>query len=158
MRSIGLDIGTTTISAVVFDDDKIELVKSRTVDNEFFISSGKEWEKLQDADGIVRKTREVLDELLEEFGDVEAIGLTGQMHGIVYTDENGDAVSSLFTWQDGRGNLDSGAKKPLYRGLKSRPAGTSPRDTASLPISGILETTRYLQGRQSSPRSEITSG
>ena len=27
------------------------------------------------------------------------------MHGIVYTDRNGSAVSPLYTWQDGRGNL-----------------------------------------------------
>lgn len=30
--------------------------------------------------------------------------MTGQMHGILYTDQEGKAVSPLMTWQDGRGN------------------------------------------------------
>lgn len=36
---------------------------------------------------------------------METIGLTGQMHGILYIDEDGNCVSPLYTWQDGRGNL-----------------------------------------------------
>jgi len=31
------------------------------------------------------------------------------MHGILYVDERGEAVSPLYTWQDGRGNLDMGS-------------------------------------------------
>ena len=33
------------------------------------------------------------------------MAVSGQMHGILYTDENGQAVSPLFSWQDERGNL-----------------------------------------------------
>ena len=40
--------------------------------------------------------------------DIAVIGITGQMHGIVYTDCNGMAISPLYTWQDGRGNLPYG--------------------------------------------------
>ena len=86
MKIVGLDIGTTTISAVVFDGEKKEVVKSRTVSNEFFINTENEWEKIQDADGIVQKAKGTLDELLSEYADTGVIGLTGQMHGIVYTD------------------------------------------------------------------------
>jgi sedoheptulokinase len=34
---------------------------------------------------------------------VSAIGITGQMHGILYLDERGNPVSPLYTWQDRRG-------------------------------------------------------
>ena len=47
------------------------------------------------------------DYFLDKYQDVERIGLTGQMHGIVYIDKNGKCVSPLYTWQDKRGNLYS---------------------------------------------------
>ena len=43
-------------------------------------------------------------ELFARHPDVACIGVTGQMHGIVYLDKNGDPVSPLYTWQDARGD------------------------------------------------------
>ena len=40
------------------------------------------------------------------------IGVTGQQHGILYLDGRGEAVSPLYTWQDGRGGR-------RYRGEES---------------------------------------
>ena len=57
---------------------------------------------MQDADRIVEKAGKVLDELLEKHPDAERIGLTGQMHGMVYVDENGKAAAPLCTWEDKR--------------------------------------------------------
>lgn len=45
-------------------------------------------------------------EFQSQYKDIKGIGITGQMHGIVYTDIQGNAVSPLYTWQDGRGNLN----------------------------------------------------
>ena len=48
----------------------------------------------------------ILDSFFAEFPDeILTIGLTGQMHGIVYLNAGGIAVSPLYTWQDGRGAL-----------------------------------------------------
>ena len=38
------------------------------------------------------------------YPDIERIGVTGQMHGILYLDGEGNAVSPLYTWQDARGD------------------------------------------------------
>jgi sedoheptulokinase len=35
---------------------------------------------------------------------VSCIGLTGQMHGVLYVDSHGNAVSPLYTWQDESGS------------------------------------------------------
>jgi sedoheptulokinase len=43
--------------------------------------------------------------LVERIPDIGCIGLTGQMHGVLYTEQNNQAVSPLYTWQDGRGEL-----------------------------------------------------
>ena len=105
MKAIGIDIGTTTISMVVLDTDKQVVLDSRTVSNGTFLDTGREWERIQDTEQIVPKVMEVLEELLGHYNDIKTIGLTGQMHGIVYVNKEGKCVSPLYTWQDGRGNL-----------------------------------------------------
>ena len=105
MKSIGIDIGTTTISLVVLDTEKKMVLESRTISNGTFIETGNDWERIQEPSKIIEKAVNVLDELLAVHKDIKTIGLTGQMHGILYIDQNGECVSPLYTWQDGRGNL-----------------------------------------------------
>ena len=100
MKSVGIDIGTTSVSAVVMNNRTGGIERSWTIPNPGFLTSGRAWERLQDADAIVRTTRRLLDEILDGEPDVRVIGLTGQMHGIVYLDRAGRAVSPLMTWQD----------------------------------------------------------
>lgn len=104
MKTIGIDIGTTTISAVVLDTESQNVLEARTITNGSFLQTEQEWERMQDVSVIVTKAQKVLDELLELHPDVQAIGLTCQMHGILYLDENGSCLSPLYTWQDGRAN------------------------------------------------------
>ncbi|EET61936.1 carbohydrate kinase, FGGY family protein [Marvinbryantia formatexigens DSM 14469] len=105
MKVIGIDIGTTTISGVVLDREADTVLAARTVENGSFMETGRSWERLQDVAVIVRKATLLLEELLEQHPDAAAIGLTGQMHGILYTDDAGRCISPLYTWQDGRGGL-----------------------------------------------------
>jgi sedoheptulokinase len=65
--------------------------------------------------------KEILDTLLEGKSDVCAIGITGQMHGIVYLDKDGSPVSNLKIWQDGRGNLPY--KNGTYASFMSEATG-----------------------------------
>lgn len=103
MKAIGIDIGTTTISGVVLDIDRKQVLNARTIQSESFIKSEYEWEQIQDVSVIINKAQNLLDELLKSNPDVQGIGLTGQMHGIVYLNKIGESVSNLYTWQDGRG-------------------------------------------------------
>ena len=83
MNVIGLDIGTTTICGIAVDAQSGELLKSKTLDNGSFIG-GKPFEKIQSPEMIIEKVTAIAAELFEEFQPVCAIGITGQMHGIVY--------------------------------------------------------------------------
>ncbi len=103
MKTLGLDIGTTTISAVVYQSTG-GVIASRTVKNDSFLP-GESWEKLQDPALIYERALESVKTLLQKYPDISAIGLTGQMHGIVYLDQEGNPVSPLYIWQDGRGDL-----------------------------------------------------
>ena len=104
MNSIGIDIGTTTLSFVVVDSEN-KIQKSITIPNDSKIPTAHSWEHLQESSRILELVKEQLDILLAKYPNMNSIGLTGQMHGILYVDENGDAISPLYTWQDERGNL-----------------------------------------------------
>lgn len=103
MKTLGLDIGTTSISAVVYEKD-MGVLYAKSIPNDSFLPS-ESWQKIQDPQVILKKAAALVDTLLESHPDVQAIGVTGQMHGIVYLDKDGCAVSPLYTWQDGRGDL-----------------------------------------------------
>ena len=106
MYAIGIDIGTTSICGVVVDTESGAVVKSCTEASNAFIPSEQPWEKIQDTERIIALALEILESLLEYPAAV--IGLTGQMHGIVYVNEDGKSVSPLYTWQDERGNQPYG--------------------------------------------------
>jgi len=105
MKALGLDIGTTSISATVVDSQTGEVIEYRNVPNGAGIVSKSIWEKLQDPDLIFQKAKTIIDELIEKYPEILCVGLTGQMHGILYIDQNNEAISPLYTWQDGRGEL-----------------------------------------------------
>ena len=102
MKALGIDIGTTTISAVVMDMDTQKVEKAYTINNNSFLAAGHVWEKLQNPAVIIAKAKNLVDSILEEYTEIERIGMTGQMHGIVYLDKEGSAISPLYTWQDRR--------------------------------------------------------
>lgn len=108
MQTIGIDIGTTTISGVVLDyknEKERKTLEAKTIDNGCFITTANEWERIQDARKIVKKAQKLLDYFVDKYPQAETIGLTGQMHGIVYINKEGKEVTPLYTWQDARGNL-----------------------------------------------------
>ena len=100
MKIIGMDIGTTSICGIVFDTVSQNIIASKTLPNNSFIKTENSYEKIQNPEIIIDTVNEILDGFYSE--DISAIGFSGQMHGIVYTDENSDAVSPLYIWQDER--------------------------------------------------------
>ena len=103
MKTIGIDLGTTTVGVVVMDTEKKVVLASKTIPNGSYMDTFHEWERIQDVPLLMSRARAVLDELLDQNKDVAAIGLTGQQHGIVYLDREGNCISPLYTWEDGRG-------------------------------------------------------
>ena len=148
MDHLGLDLGTTTISAAVLDADG-RLLCTRTVPGGAAIA-GQPWERKQDARGIEHAALSLLDGLLQEFPDIGCVGLTGQMHGIVYVDAAGQLLSPLYTWQDETGPLPSARSRtispcgcPAERPRASRPPW---------PPASVCSTERTLTARPSAGR------
>lgn len=105
LRFIGLDIGTTTLSAVAIDGESGEVLKAITVDNDSVIASDDPARRMQNPEKIINKLLDLKEELVSEFSPVDAIGVTGQMHGIVYINTEGKSTGPLYTWQDASGSL-----------------------------------------------------
>lgn len=103
MRTIGIDIGTTSICGIAIDTLTGAVIESETIASNAFIKTESPWEKVQDAEKIIDIAMRIADKLV--CSDTVAIGVTGQMHGIVYLDEDANAVSPLYTWQDSRAGL-----------------------------------------------------
>lgn len=102
--SLGLDIGTSTISSVILNLSTGTIVAAYTIQNDTYISSNEPWEKCQDATKIMDRLEKLTNSLLSRYPAIRFIGLTGQMHGILYLDKQNQPCSPLYTWQDGRAN------------------------------------------------------
>lgn len=73
-----------------------------TVPNRFSVSLSESDLSMQDAEGIFGALMSLLSRILERYKSICVIGLTGQMHGVLYVDRSGNVLSPLFTWQDKR--------------------------------------------------------
>ncbi len=110
MDIMGIDIGTTSVSIVLVDKEKRDQRACETVNHNSFLPEKDPEEKMQDPEKIWRAVKEKAEMLIHTYGRPGGIGLTGQMHGMLYVDGGGNAVSPLYTWQDGSGDkiLDNG--------------------------------------------------
>lgn len=102
MKSLGIDIGTTTISTAVVENGAV--IDSETWENGCFLPPSLPGERAQDIGTIEETVNRALDAAFLRHPDLKRIGVTGQMHGILYVDRRGNALSPLYTWQDARGD------------------------------------------------------
>jgi sedoheptulokinase len=100
MIIIGLDIGTTSICGVALELPKARLLHAITLPNHSFIGSVEEGQLV---DEILVTVEKITQEMMRLYPDAAGIGITGQMHGILYTDGGGRAISPLYTWQNQKG-------------------------------------------------------
>lgn len=103
--TLGVDIGTTTVSAVVLDAAAGMQRDAFTVVHDAAVSGTAPWDRRQNVGTIMRIVRELTDTALARYPDIRAVGFTGQMHGILYLGADGVPLSDLYTWQDGRAGL-----------------------------------------------------
>lgn len=96
-RLIGLDIGTSSCKAIVIDEHGSILASHQEAYP--IRSPGPGWHE-QNPEDWWEAARKCLDSLRDFSAD--AIGLTGQMHGAVLLDSNGDPIRPALLWNDMR--------------------------------------------------------
>lgn len=95
MKAIGIDIGTTSICVVAWDTDREKVIACLSGENTFLPGTYE-----QDPERIVDVAGTLLDKILADIGDVDSIGVSSQMHGILYVDQTGKAASPYYTWKN----------------------------------------------------------
>lgn len=108
MYAVGIDIDTTTCSSVLLNLSSGQAEYTSTVRNASGLKRDVPGATLCDAVQIESLVSEQIGKIRSRLGPIASIGLTGQMHGIVYTGRDGRPVSPLYTWQDRRGGGLSG--------------------------------------------------
>ena len=160
MKSLGIDIGTTTISAAVLEDSCF--ITSETCKNNSFLAPTLPGERIQDAQLILDTALRTADMLFARYPGIERIGVTGQMHGILYLDGEGNAVSPLYTWQDARGDAPCEKSTEMqswtaYLCSETGLAAATGYAMVLLPMPIILHTVSCRRARSRCARSEIIS-
>lgn len=101
---IGLDLGTSSIKAVVFD--KYGNVIESFLE-EYDIISKKSGYAEEKPETWFEKTISVLKQINKENLNIKGIGISGQMHGLVILDKNDNVLRDSIIWCDNRTELEA---------------------------------------------------
>ena len=95
-QSLGLDIGTTSICAVVIAEDGAQRFCRTAINDSGFC--------VQNPLKIWAICADLLEGAFAACPGISHIGICGQMHGVLYLDQTGAPVSPLYTWQEPTGD------------------------------------------------------
>jgi sugar (pentulose or hexulose) kinase len=106
---IGLDLGTTTLTALALDADSGRVRRSVTRPNTCDVTARADRERGRsewDAAAIAGLALDCLRELADGLDgrEIAGLGVTGQQHGVVLIDGRGQPLTPLINWQDKRGD------------------------------------------------------
>jgi sugar (pentulose or hexulose) kinase len=103
---LSIDIGTTKIAALALDSDSNQPIAVRAQANASDLAGLPPERHEQDPLEIKRRVFALVSDLLKDEAvrarPVSAIGLTGQMHGVLLVDAQLQPRTPLITWRDGR--------------------------------------------------------
>jgi len=148
--ALGLDLGTTSISAIAVDDSG-RVVASVTRNHAADVADLPAGHAEQEPATIRQVAFSVLRELTAELSAAgrndrpAALGLTGQMHGVLLLDTMGRPASRLITWQDRRAvATDPGGRGSLLATLLERCPEAALRDAGCRLSTGFGGTTLFV--------------
>jgi sugar (pentulose or hexulose) kinase len=102
MTFIGIDLGTTFIKGAVLNLKArgLEHTQRRPFPHRLETASPLQWE--YDPNEIAAAARTLISDLALHAPDCEGIVMCSQMHGLVLTNNQGEAVSNCVSWRDQR--------------------------------------------------------
>ncbi|MFN8530974.1 MAG: xylulokinase [Anaerolineae bacterium] len=141
---LGLDLGTSSLKAVLFDPDQRAVIGVGS--EEYPILRPKPNYAEQDPDQWWQAAISATRRAIEQSGrsDISAIGFSGQMHGTVLVDAQGRPVHPAIIWADQRATVDD-----IGEMVDSTRVGDGDyfRFTGALPCLGFMGATLYWLSR-----------
>lgn len=133
MNLLGIDFGTTSVKAVLFDEKLRELASStedyklKTSGNIVELEPVKYWELLKNALKNVQKE-----------ASVDALAIDTQCETLILTDENGEPVRDAIVWLDNRAEEEARIIEEHFGRKKVYEVTGQPEITATWPASKLL--------------------
>lgn len=134
MHLLGLDIGTSAVKAVLVGEDENVVAEASAPLATTQPKSG--WSE-QNPDDWLTATEIVLASLKGSapvaFGDIRALGLSGQMHAALLLDGTDRPIRPAILWNDGRATAECAALEaevpnlPMIAGVIAMPGFTAPK-------------------------------
>jgi sugar (pentulose or hexulose) kinase len=151
---IGLDVGTSKLSAVALDGEGQPLA-SAARPNDAGVAGLPPGRDEQSPARIHDAALQVLANLSRALGRearrARAIGLTGQMHGVLLAGPGLRPLSNLITWRDRRADERSPAGRTYLEELIDAAGAGAFACTGSRPAAGCGIATLYHMGREGGP-------
>ncbi len=96
MLLIGIDIGTTSICGILYNWDIKKTIQSYSVSNNYI----DEKSAAQSPSAIFSKVLDIINSFISFSKDshIEGLSISSQMHGILYVDKEGNAITPFYTW------------------------------------------------------------
>lgn len=143
--SIGLDIGTTSVKAIAFDDSGQEVVR---VDERLQMDRAQPGMAEQSADDVYRTATNVLAVCFERARacgcKVEQVGLSAAMHSLLAVDGEGRPLTGAMTWLDTRAKHHAGQ---MWAG----PGGVAWYERTGTPVHAMSPACKLVWLRQVRP-------
>jgi sugar (pentulose or hexulose) kinase len=145
---LGVDLGTTTITALAVDTLSGDIVARATAVNQAATTSAADKAgglSEYDAEKIVETACACLREIAAALAASPAgIGLTGQQHGMLIVDANLGPNTPLINWQDRRGEeIFPGSHRTYVQEAAARLGAEAPRRTGCKLASGFMAGTLF---------------
>lgn len=135
-RYLGIDIGTTSIKAAVFNSLG-ERLALRSVD--YTLDTDAATGNIEfDADKYVEMCKTVIDELTAECGKIDALSVDTQGETIIFTDESGTPVYPAIVWLDNRATEEAALITEKFGNKRVYEVTGQPEITAGWPASKVL--------------------
>lgn len=146
---LGLDVGTTTITALAVDVASGEIAARSTRQNDAEITAPErktrgysEWGAGRIAAAALAALAEMAAQLGPDVRRAAAIGLTGQQHGVVLVDEQLAPLGPFVNWQDRRAEEINPASGRTWLEEARAAAGQAARERTGCTLSaGYMGTT-----------------
>ena len=105
MNFIGIDVGTSSVKALLVDESGV-VIKKATPEYDFSTPKSL-WAEANPSDWW-EATQNAIKTLLVNMdsSQIGGIGLTGQMHGMVALDKGGNVLRPCIMWNDQRSHVE----------------------------------------------------